>query len=90
MWLNNCLLSTFPKEEFKYLTDNGSSVGTRDVATLREKCSSRFLHSVMFVSLKRKTCNFIVILCMFFKGAAFPVLMVCLPFELMVALVFNL
>lgn len=68
-----------PKRSLNTVADRDSSVGTKDVATSREKCSFRLLHFVMLVLLKEKTCDFIVTLCMFLKGAAFPTVLQFLP-----------
>ena len=42
------------------VSNNGSFVGTKDVITLREKCSFRVLHSVMLISyfIKRQDLQF--------------------------------
>lgn len=79
----NCLVRpSFPQ---RGVSNNVSNIGTKDVTTLREKCSFRVLHSVMFVLLKEKTCNFIVTLCMFLKGAASHTVLQFLPFPSVVS-----
>ena len=42
------------------VSNNGSFVGTKDVITLREKCSFRVLHSVVLISyfIKRQDLQF--------------------------------
>ena len=61
MWLIDCLLFPFPQRRVPdNVSNKGSFVGTKDVITLRERCSFRVLHSVMLISyfIKRQDLQF--------------------------------
>lgn len=61
MWLIDCFFFPFTQRRVPdNVSNNGSFVGTKDVITLREKCSFRVLHSVMLISyfIKRQDLQF--------------------------------